>query len=61
MRHSQVDRRAKRYAPVQSLSDTGHKDAPSRLGKPTRPQAIRRLIKQALAEKELADKAKRKK
>jgi hypothetical protein len=35
---------------VQCLSDTGHKDAPSRLGRPTRPEAIRRLIKQALAE-----------
>ena len=46
---------------MQCLSDTGHKDAPRKLGKPTRPKAIRRLIKQALAEKALAEKAKRRK
>jgi hypothetical protein len=29
VRHSEVDKRAKRNAPRQSVSDTGHKDAPA--------------------------------
>lgn len=32
MRHSPIDKRSKRYAPRQCLSDTGHKDAEIKLG-----------------------------
>lgn len=44
MQRSEIDRRAKRYAPRQCLSDVGmHKDAPPAAVKPVRKTKTRRF------------------